>query len=951
MSHFHRVWPARLVMSCLLMLVMIVTATVLLSIGWVGTRDILLDSASRTARDAGQIVSERARRMIEPGAATLRILAFDPIVSAKALDDRLSRIGVFAEELSANPLVSAIYVAYSNGDFLLVRPLDSRELRQRFQAPAEANFLVQTVTQRADGSREGAFYYFDAENKLQMRRPMADYQFDPRVRPWYVAAKDTIDTVVSNPYVFFSTRQVGTSMSKLASNGDTIVGLDMALDDLAEGLSGLNITPGTELALLNADGLVIAYQDMSKVLVQQPNTDTIRFKNIKEMDVPALSSLEGSAQRGQAMTYHIEGKEWLGVSLPFDAIEGSNLHLLVAAPADELLGDLQRSRNRLILIAVGLIVFFLPFGWLAGNAMGKSMENIAERARRMMSFDFSRTQSPPPRLREVKTLGEVIDNVSNTIEAFLSISRVLGAEPRIETMLAQVLSKFMTATRCDAAAVYLLQQDSDSLLRAAECGTPDSFAETLAHRPSDSAQDAYWHEGRLMLQLRGRSRRLEGLLALRLPDDQEHAATEFMSFASRLSGMLAVAIETRQLIEAQKKLFNAVIRVLADAIDAKSPYTGGHCERVPELAMMLADKLTHENTGNYAAFSLNEEERYAFYLAAWLHDCGKVTSPEHIVDKATKLEVIYNRIHEVRMRFEVLWRDAELDCARAIALGDDALAAQASCLARQAQLQADFAFVAQCNQGGEFLSEQALARLQQIGSQTWLRHFDDSLGLSAEELQRLSRHRPAPAELPASEYVLADKPEHQVAWGERKPPVERGDPQNVYGFDMKLPANRQDLGELHNLGVRRGTLTDEDRFAINDHIVQTLIMLKKLPWPAHLERVPDIAANHHEKMDGTGYPRRIGAKQLQLTDRIMAIADIFEALTAADRPYKSAKSVSESLRIMALMGKDQHIDAQLFVYFLRSRIWFDYAQRFMSPAQLDEVDVEQLVQLAMPAAH
>jgi hypothetical protein len=227
-----------------------------------------------------------------------------------------------------------------------------------------------------------------------------------------------------------------------------------------------------------------------------------------------------------------------------------------------------------------------------------------------------------------------------------------------------------------------------------------------------------------------------------------------------------------------------------------------------------------------------------------------------------------------------------------------------------------------------------------------MRHFDKRAGLSAEELRRMAEVTDA---LPVQEHLLADLPEHVVPWGERKPAVEKDNPANLHGFDMALPANERNMGELYNLGIRRGTLTEEDRFKINDHIVQTLVMLRSLPWPEHLAKVPEIAANHHEKLDGRGYPRKLTADQLGLPDRVMALADIFEALTAADRPYKSAKTVSESLRIMAFMAKDQHIDAELFRYFLHSGLWQTFADRFMLPAQRDAVDVAALEAL-LPTA-
>jgi HD domain len=283
-----------------------------------------------------------------------------------------------------------------------------------------------------------------------------------------------------------------------------------------------------------------------------------------------------------------------------------------------------------------------------------------------------------------------------------------------------------------------------------------------------------------------------------------------------------------------------------------------------------------------------------------------------------------------------------------VAAGADPAASDAKLHERQQTLQADFAFVAQCNVGGEFMADEAIARLQIIGAQPWVRHFDHRLGLSADEARRLEASE-SDNPVTAVQALLADRPDHVVPWGGRRPPVEKGDPQNAHGFDMTLPAHQQNMGELYNLAIRRGTLTDEDRFKINDHIVQTYAMLKRLPWPSHLARVPEIAATHHEKMDGKGYPRRLHASQLTVLDRVMALADIFEALTAADRPYKAPKTLTEALRIMAFMCKDQHIDGELFRYFLHSGLWRDFAHRYMQSSQIDDVDVAAIERL-IPAA-
>ena len=186
------------------------------------------------------------------------------------------------------------------------------------------------------------------------------------------------------------------------------------------------------------------------------------------------------------------------------------------------------------------------------------------------------------------------------------------------------------------------------------------------------------------------------------------------------------------------------------------------------------------------------------------------------------------------------------------------------------------------------------------------------------------------------ENLLADKPEHIIHHD--KPPLT---PDNPWGFVIKPPAQKFNLGEVYNLGIGRGTLTAEDRFHISDHIVQTIIMLEALPFPKNLKRVPEWAGGHHEKMDGTGYPKGLKKEQMSVPARIMAIADIFEALTARDRPYKTPKKLSECVKILSFMKKDNHIDPELFELFLSSGVYKEYAEAFLMPEQIDEVDVSQ----------
>ena len=409
---------------------------------------------------------------------------------------------------------------------------------------------------------------------------------------------------------------------------------------------------------------------------------------------------------------------------------------------------------------------------------------------------------------------------------------------------------------------------------------------------------------------------------------------DILPLVDALASQAAVSIDNQMLLEAQKQLLDAFIELMAGAIDAKSPYTGGHCQRVPELTKMLTRAACDATDGLYKDFDLTEAEWYELHIAGWLHDCGKVTTPEYVVDKATKLETIYDRIHEVRMRFEVLKRDAEINYLTARLAGGDEAALKAAYDAEIAALDEEFAFVGECNVGGEFMAPEKVERLKKIAERTWTRTLSDRIGISYDEKKR--KEREPEAALPVVVPLLQDRADHIV--------IREGHdlvpPDNKWGFKMKVPEHKFNLGEVYNLSIGRGTLTEEDRYKINDHIVQTIIMLEALPFPRHLRRVPEYAGGHHEKLDGTGYPRRLTKDQMSIPARIMAIADIFEALTAADRPYKAPKKLSESIKIMGFMVKDQHIDPDLFKLFLESGVYKQYAQRFLLPDQIDEVDLK-----------
>jgi len=354
--------------------------------------------------------------------------------------------------------------------------------------------------------------------------------------------------------------------------------------------------------------------------------------------------------------------------------------------------------------------------------------------------------------------------------------------------------------------------------------------------------------------------------------------TQIISLASQG----AVALTNKRLVEELKNLFESFIQLIATAIDKKSEYTGGHCERVPEITMMLADAVENTKVGTYKDFVMSEDERYELYIAAWLHDCGKVATPVHVVDKSTKLETIYDRVENVQTRFEILKRDAEIHFLNTksalLEKGDvDGVKdAETKLNLQLAQFDDDLDFVEKSNVGGEFMQEKDQDRIRQIGKYEW------------------------------------------TYKGKTKP------------FLSEL--------EVRNLTIAKGTLLPEEREIINDHIVITIDMLEKLPYPKNLRNVPEFAGGHHERLDGKGYPKGLTGDQMSVQAKMMAIADIYEALTASDRPYKDGKKLSHAMRIMGFMRNDYHIDEELFEIFVKEGVYKKYANKYLPENLLDEVD-------------
>ena len=516
-------------------------------------------------------------------------------------------------------------------------------------------------------------------------------------------------------------------------------------------------------------------------------------------------------------------------------------------------------------------------------------------------------------------------------EQLNQVGAALSNERNIDRLLENILVAAKTITHADGGTLYRMSDDgrrlhfaivrSDSLNIAyggatgaplgeqftdlplyRDNGEPNNSlvaAYSALHAETVNIVDAYTEEGFdfsgtrkfdrvtgyrsqsfLTVPMKNHENEVIGVLQLINAIDRQSGAVRAFTDADRklaesLASQAAVALTNRLLVMQLEELFEAFIHLINVAIDEKSPYTGGHCERVPPLTMMLAEAVNATADGPLASFAMDERDRYELKIAGLLHDCGKVTTPVHVVDKATKLQTIFDRIELIDTRFEIVRREAEAAMWRAIAEGRQRSALEADWQSFNQALDADRAFLRQINIGGEAMNA------------------DDQ-----ERVRRMSRtyrwHNPA------------------------------GETVDFLSDD-----------EIENLTIRAGTLTNAEREIINHHIVATIRMLESLPWPKHLQRVPEFAGGHHERVDGHGYPKGLKRDDMTVQARIMGIADIFEALTARDRPYKPGMKLSQALSILGNFARSGHIDPDLFDVFIARKVYLDYARHYLDPAQID----------------
>ena len=963
------------------------TVSVVLSVA----RDSAKDEAENNFKVASLSALERTESLLQPAfnlaSMTARIPDIDePPVSESGMEHPAYLF--FSRMLKEYSAFYSVYIGLKDGSFFQAINAENRPtVRKAHGAPDNAELILRTIYTQGR-YRIQTFTFIDSAGEIISRTTTDKFDFDPRKREWYIEAFKYNDAVLSRPYVFNSLDKPGITVSCMIPSGSGVVGVDLTISQLAEFVSSQKISENGGIALFTDDKNVLACSDEINSFFN--NTDTFDINSDSFYVSPAEIFHNNTMFHSEIWDFSVNRNLVFMASAPIDDfLEGA----LIMQNKILLFSFL------ILVITVPFVVLFSKQLSLALLELTEDAELVGQ-----MNFDgklkiktpiyeFNKLASGFELMKE--TIADRTANLYDALEKLkilVDLGIAMSAEYDIRKLSEMILSGAKQLTHADGGSLYLLDCEEKNLefrivlndsLGFSQGGTSGNsvtmspvnlykedgsenhynvVTHTFFTQRTVNIADAYNSETydfsgtkkfdeqnnyksvsflTVPLKLRGSGKVLGALQLINAKDPKTGEIIPFSEtlhgFVEALTSSASVAVQNGDLLENQKKLFDNLVKFVASAIDAKSPYTARHCARVPVIAQMLSDAAEKSEDKAFTDYSLNMCQKREFSTAAWLHDCGKVTTPEYVVDKATKLETIYNRIHEIRTRFEVLLRDAVIHRHETVIAGAEADKADKELQEKINRLQDDFAFIAECNIGTEYMEDESLERLGRIASTQWLRYFDNKLGLSwSEALRHEKLEGDTSVELPVTEYLLSDKRELII---ERE--THHHENYGKYGCKFNVPEYLYNRGELYNLSVRKGTLTEEERFKIDEHVAQTIIMLEQLPFAEDLKNVPKFAGSHHETADGTGYPRKLTLKDLTVQERILAVSDIFEALTSVDRPYKRDKTISEVIEIMYSMKNTGHIDPDIFNLLLTSGIYMEYGKKCLKPEQIDEVDVSK----------
>ena len=933
--------------TTLFMALVTFVSVTLIGINYFNSHHLLTETAKKLSRDDALVLESAFQRKIGPILTALDFMSTSSSIDSH--DNPGKNLDFWAAlklTFQKNKNLVALFYGNDDGDFTLVRSLATNADRERFNAPEKAALMVNST--RASGLN--AFYFYDGAYREVGRNKFNDNTFDPRIRPWYRNAEDDGATRITQPYEFFFLKKPGVTLSKLAFNKNSVVGADFTLESLSNQIAEMGHSPSTRIVLFDNQFEVLAHHNIE--------VDQTIDQTLANGVFSAIMNRSSSQMIYETVTK--DGEDWSVTLPPVSLNKGTRLLLAEATPQSELLTELISIRDQQISIAIILMILCTTAVWLLAGRLTLPLKELVRQTGNISRFDFRKTRYEKSAIREVANLTDAIELMEHTLYDLFNLLRETAKNDDFSLLAKTITKQSFIITKAETIVLYVKDEhshryqveashaiipfklDLDELLSTtAWIDTALKKGETVHLNREENAlaryRDSLYNSDLYFFPLQNRNKELVGMLVLGYERSITPEQFEKHDFLRELLSFAELAKENIDRIDQQKEMLSVFVELIAAAIDKKSPHTANHCQRVPKLTEMLVQAAA-EDQDYFPFFSMSKSQWEELHLASWLHDCGKVTTPDHVIDKGTKLETVYDRIHEIRMRFEVLKLDAEIDYWRELCNGGNEIQLKQELMEKHRVLDNEFNFIAQCNTGQQRMDDEALSKLQTIAKRQWTRTLNDDLGISLTEQSR----RGATAKLPVQENLLSDKQEHKILWG----PEDKHNDDWKSEFVLQPGELKNNRGELYNLSISRGTLNDEERFIINDHIIQTIEMIDCLPFPAHLKGVPEIVGGHHERIDGGGYPRGIKSSELSVQARVMAVADIFEALTSRERPYKKAHSLEETTRIMTDMAIGGHLDPKLFLLFLEQNLDEIYAHEFLSQKSSDpSLKQENIVRL------
>ncbi|MDG3085396.1 HD domain-containing phosphohydrolase [Vibrio hannami] len=913
----------------------------LITISYLHSQQLLSQISKALSKENATKLENTFQRKISPILTTLDLMATRALPPApESEEDRRRWLKSIQMIFSRNPDLVALFYGDNAGNSTQFRPLNDQFTKELFSVQETDASIMLNYTAI---SGKNDFLFFDDELKHVTTQSGDNNQYDPRKRPWYINARPDGEIALTEPYDFYFLKTMGVTLSRVSMDNDTVVAADITLDQLSRQLSDIAISGDTKLALFDTKfNLIAGYQYV-------PESDNPSIPSTSELFEPVLNRTSSNIIYEKVF---YEDEYWSVTLTPVTLTNHINLILAEATPESELLFDLYSMRDKQIFAALLMLIASFVVIWVTVTRLTKPLKILSVMTENIRSFRFKKTRYPKSIIREVNELTYSIELMEHTLYDLLTLLQDTASKHDFEQLAKTITKQTYLITKAETIVLAIdKEQDNQFTVEVNHSIIPFKIGinEILENTPwlksellkgeivkiskhdnlIKNYQNIFYNSEAYLFPMLNRRKKLVGVLIVGYERTCNNIQKDKHAFLRELLNFAQISKENIDQIERQKKMVSSFIELMATAIDTKSPYTGSHCHRVPQIAQLLTEAAVKDKS-DFADFSMTPENWEELNLAAWLHDCGKVTTPEYIVDKATKLETIYDRIHEVRMRFELLKANAETEFWKSINRGEDKQKAQLLLEEAHQQLDEEFEFIASCNLGNKTITSELNSKIEQIASRTWTRTLDDQLGVSWVELERAGEKMP----LPTEEKLLSDKDSHLVPWDETLDPRKNWDEE----YNLKPSHVQYNRGELYNLSVKNGTLTAEERFMINDHIIQTIKLLRQLPYQEHMKNVPDIAGNHHERIDGQGYPRGLTIDQLTVQERVMAIADIFEAITSSDRPYKKAHTLEEAIEIMSHLATSGHIDPKLYLLFLTNKIDQTYAGEHLKSSQIVEFD-------------